>query len=141
MPVCSPVIYEGKHLLLIWAPGGYERPYQTKVSLAKGNRNTAYYIRRFSNTVMATKEDIRELHDIGGNIPFDDRTNHRSSLADLRIGRMLDYLNTIDSSLIQDDLTPQELALAMKIVGGPVEDIRPLNVGLMFFFADQRCCG
>ena len=133
MPVCSPVTYEGKHLLLIWAPGGYERPYQAKISLSKDKKEKAYYIRRFSNTIMATKTDIKELHDIGGNIPFDDRINYHSSLSNLRAGRMLDYLSAINSALVQEDMTSQEFALAMKIAGGPAEDIRPLNVGLMFF--------
>ncbi len=136
MPVCSPVTYEGKSLLMIWAPGGYERPYQAWESLGDKKTTMAYYIRRFSSTVKATKADIKELHDLGGNIPFDDRINHHASMSDLRHGRMVDYLESVGSSLAQGDHMPGELAEALKVAGGPREDVRPINVGLMFFGDD-----
>ena len=136
LPACEPVRYEGKDLLLIWAPGGYERPYRAHVSLGRGSADAACYVRRFSNTVKASDADLRELASIGGNIPFDDRVNHRSEMSDLRFGRMADYLNKIGSSLRYDDMSPDEVAVGIKVAGGPKEDVRPLNVGLMFFSDD-----
>ncbi|MDJ1649881.1 MULTISPECIES: RNA-binding domain-containing protein [Gordonibacter] len=136
LPACEPVRYEGKDLLLIWAPGGYERPYRAPVSLGKGSADAACYVRRFSNTVKASDADLRELASIGGNIPFDDRVNHRSKMSDLRFGRMADYLNKIGSSLRYEGMSPDEIAVDIKVADGPREDVRPLNVGLMFFSDD-----
>ena len=44
---------EGRTILVLWAPGGETRPYKAKVSLARGAREWAYYIRRHSSTVRA----------------------------------------------------------------------------------------
>ncbi|TYC84884.1 ATP-binding protein [Acetobacterium wieringae] len=80
LPVCEPVVYEGKHLLLIWAPGGYERPYKSFESLSKDKKKVVAYVRRFSNTVKASDADLKELHSICNNVPFDDRVNPRAAL-------------------------------------------------------------
>lgn len=135
MPICEPVVYEGKQLLLIWAPGGYERPYKAKVSLSAGCKETAYYVRRFSSTVKASDADVKELHYLGSNVPFDDRVNPSASVSDLKLNRMLDYLSTVESSLIKNnqDLTALDLALSLRVASGPKEYLKPLNVGLMFF--------
>lgn len=136
MPVCEPVTYEGKKLLFIWAPGGYERPYQARVSLAKNKKDSTYYVRRFSSTIQATKTDIKELHDIGGNIPFDDRVNYHAGVSELQLSWIKAYLNAVGSSLLQDNLSLEDLALSMKVIKGPAENLHPLNVGLMFFTDD-----
>lgn len=70
IPVCEPVIYDEKNLLLIWAPGGYERPYKANESMSKDKKKLAAYVRRFSNTVKASEADLKELHSIGNNVPF-----------------------------------------------------------------------
>ena len=60
IPVCEPVIYEGKSLLLIWAPGGYERPYKSSESMSKDKKKVTAYVRRFSNTVKASETDLKD---------------------------------------------------------------------------------
>jgi len=74
-PVIEPVFFQEKHILIIWVPGGQNRPYQSPVSPGK-RTDYAYYIRRFSNTVKAQFEDEKELLSLAGTIPFDDRINH-----------------------------------------------------------------
>jgi len=56
-PVVEPIVFRGKHILIIWVPGGQNRPYQAPVSLGKKGNQYAYYIRRFSNTVKARIEE------------------------------------------------------------------------------------
>lgn len=80
LPACEPVRYEGKNLLLIWAPGGYERPYRAPVSLGKGSADAACYVRRFSNTVKASDADVRELA-VNVNVLFAISTNVFSPIA------------------------------------------------------------
>ena len=33
IPICQPVEFEGAMLIVIWAPGGYDRPYRSLKSL------------------------------------------------------------------------------------------------------------
>ena len=40
LPACEPVRYDDKNLLLIWAPGGYERPYRAPVSVSTNTFRT-----------------------------------------------------------------------------------------------------
>lgn len=39
MPVCEPIKYEDVWLLVIWVPGGYDRPYSVPKSLSQDNPN------------------------------------------------------------------------------------------------------
>lgn len=39
-PIPEPYLIEGRHVLVLWAPGGQNRPYKAPVSLAKGERAT-----------------------------------------------------------------------------------------------------
>jgi len=50
-PIIAPYEIDGKHILVLWAAGGQTRPYKAPVSLKKGEREFAYYIRKGSVTV------------------------------------------------------------------------------------------
>ena len=76
-PVCEPVEYQGARLLLIWVPGGYDRPYSAPTSLSAKRSSRSVYIRRFSSTVQAKPGEERDLSEMGGRVPFDDRVNHQ----------------------------------------------------------------
>lgn len=54
---------------------------------------------------------------------------------DLKRSRIYDYLQNINSSLLinVDDLSLNQLARNLRIVDGPNEYYKPLNVGLLFF--------
>ena len=60
-PIIAPCEINGKHLLVLWATGGPTRPYRAPVSLAQGQREFAYYIRKGSVTLRATHQDETEL--------------------------------------------------------------------------------
>jgi len=138
LPECEPVHYEGKLLMLIWAPGGYDRPYQAPVSLSQSKKEYAYCIRRFSNTVEAHRNEIRQLSKLSEVTPFDDRVNLSATLADIKRGWMLNYLREVDSALLtqESDFSTAELATMLRVTKGPVENMRPLNIGLLFFADD-----
>ncbi len=65
-PVIVPYQVEGRTVLVIWAPGGQTRPYKAKLSLAKENREWAYFIRKGSCTVRARGADETELLSLAG---------------------------------------------------------------------------
>ena len=83
MPVVEPVEFEGKQLMVIWVPGGPERPYKCPVAIRKDAKSEkAYYIRKMSSTVRASRLEEKELFQLAGDVPFDDRPNVHADVAD-----------------------------------------------------------
>ena len=134
-PIIAPYEVGGKHILVLWAMGGQTRPYKAPVSLAKGEREFAYYIRKGSVTVRARHQDETELMSLAATVPFDDRMNQRTTLEDLDLGLIRAYLKQVKSDLFREsaEMDFSRLYRQMNIVDGPDESVRPKNVGLMFF--------
>ena len=136
LPVVEPVEYQGKMLLIIWAPGGCERPYSCPERiLKKGKVPRAYYVRKMASTVKASRLIEKELFELAGDVPFDDRPNMQADVADLKINLMADYLREVGSELYPaaEEMSPLELGRRLRIVAGAEEMPKPLNVGLLFF--------
>lgn len=133
--VTQPVYYENALLLLIWVPGGYERPYQCPKVPTSKNSEKLYYIRKLSSTIVASNADVKELISLSHNVPFDDRMNMNAEISDLKREIIKDYLREVESSLIEtvDTMELEKLANDLRIANGPKEYYRPLNVGLLFF--------
>ena len=123
----------------MWVPGGDDRPYKcpAKIYTEKGayKSEKIYYIRKASNTIKANALEERELIGLARNIPFDDRVNYHAQIADMRSSLLSEYLHTVDSELYESSLsrTVEDVATDMKLIGGPSELRKPINVGLMFF--------
>ncbi len=134
-PIIAPYEIEGKHILVLWAAGGQTRPYKAPVSLAKNEREYAYYIRKGSVTVRAGHRDEAELVSLAATVPFDDRMNQHAALEDLDLGLIRTYLKQIQSDLFKESAKMDFIRLCrqMNIVDGPDESVWPKNVGLMFF--------
>lgn len=139
LPVVEPAVVEGKNLLVIWAPGGDDRPYKSPIMLnsdkASKQSGKAYYIRKMANTIKANDREERELISLSRDVPFDDRVNPNAEIADMRSSLISEFLHSVDSELYAGSLTRTVLDVAkdMKLVRGPVEYKKPVNVGLMFF--------
>ena len=69
-PRLSPEVYEGKHLLVIWATPSENGPHQCRES---ANGNFQYYIRKATSTVKATPEEESQLMSQHSKTPFDER--------------------------------------------------------------------
>ena len=133
-PVPQPEIVDEKHILVIWVPGGDNRPYKAPTTL--GNKaQMVHYVRRGSETVKAKSEDERRLYEQAAKIPFDDRINHQASIDDLSFSAIQGFLKDVNSKLFEEapKLPFQELCRRMNIVKGPDENIRPINAGLLMF--------
>ena len=133
-PIVEPYVIDGKHILVVWVPGGENRPYKTSKTLAKDSEKV-YYVRRLSSSAKANPQEEQQLLQLTAKIPFDDRVNHSASLDDLSLAEIRMFLQDIKSDLFQTAGTMpfEELTRAMQIVRGAVEYLRPLNVGLLFF--------
>ncbi|MGN0170877.1 MAG: RNA-binding domain-containing protein [Lachnospiraceae bacterium] len=135
IPQTEPVYFDGKMLLLVWCPGGYERPYACPKAPDSKNSEKIYYIRKLSSTIEATDIDVKELMSLSHNIPFDDRINPRAEMKDLKYPIIKNYLQNVNSSLLDDidNLDTEQLARNLRIADGPSEYYKPLNVGILFF--------
>ena len=133
-PVASPVDLQGKKILLIWAPGGTNRPYKAPESLSK-NANYGFYIRRYSVTARTRIEEERELVSLSNRVPYDDQINHLAEITDLNLTLIKAHLAEIGSALVEElnDLPFTELCRRMNLIEGPDEFIKPKNAGLLFF--------
>lgn len=133
-PVVSPYEIEGKHILVVWVPGGEYRPYKAPKTLAK-NAPMHYYIRRLSSTAKANTQEEQQLLQLAAKIPFDDRINHHASIDDLSLAEIRIFLQDVKSDLLGSvlDIPFEELVRSMQIARGANEYLRPLNAGLLFF--------
>ena len=131
----EPAVFDGRHVLILWAPGGPARPYKAWITLGKSTNEWAYFIRKGSTTVRAKGNDERELLGLANTIPFDDRVNHQATLADLDLGLIRTFLRAIGSDLYRTsaNMDFEALCRQMQIVDGPPEATFPRNVGLLFF--------
>ena len=133
-PITSPYLVEGKHVLVMWCPAGDNRPYTAPESLAKGSQRFSY-VRIGTSSIKAQGVNLTRLQELAARIPFDDRINNQATLNDLDLGTIREYLQEIRSDLLDASATMPfaDLCKTMLIAKGPIEDIRPVNVGLLFF--------
>lgn len=133
-PVIEPVMFQGRHIIVIWVTTGEERPYSAPTTLgAKGQKRI--YVRPASASIIATPELEAELRDLAAYRHFDDRANTKATLNDLDLGLILSYLQEVKSQLFNDvpKMSLEDISLKMQIARGQKENIRPLNFGLLLF--------
>ena len=133
-PIIQPYILQGKHILVLWCPAGDNRMYTAPVTLgSKAQRQP--YIRVGSESIIAKDENLRQLLEQTAHIPFDDRINHQAKIDDFDLSLIQAHLQEIKSDLYAEStrMPLVDLAKAMYIAKGPEEDLRPVNVGLLFF--------
>lgn len=137
VPVTQPYLLSGKHIFILWVPGGDNRPYKAPVSLGSGKEQRKIYVRRGSATVSANDKEERLLMEMAKRIPFDDRVNHHASIADFDKSLIKSFLNDIKSDLYAevDKIKTNDLVRQMHIASGADEHLLPINVGLLFFNA------
>lgn len=70
IPILSPEVYDGKHVLVIWATTSENGPHECRMS---ANGEFQYYIRCGPQTIKASREDVTRLHLQHNKMPFDDR--------------------------------------------------------------------
>ncbi len=133
-PVCSIEQYQGKHILVLWVPGGETRPYKAPKSLTKKSEQI-YYIRRFASTVKADASEEKQLYSLAAKVPFDDRINHSATVDDFNPQLIRIFLKEVGSNLysLMEKIKFEELCTQMQIARGSKEYIKPVNVGLLLF--------
>lgn len=135
MPIIEVIDFENKKFIVLWCPGGDNRPYSAPKTLAKNNKERIHYIRKASNTVESSDDEEKDLFHLANRVPFDDRVNHQAEMSDLNIMLIQNYLKEVNSSLYEKLNTEQfaEICRDMNIISNLPEYTKPKNVGLMFF--------
>jgi len=135
-PVLFPEIYQEKPIILIWVPGGDNRPYQAPLSLTGADRS--YYIRQGSETVEARGDILRQLLERAAKIPFDDRKNQTARIEDISPTITRRFLADVRSDLVLSGsrIEDRELYRRLRIVSQVNQHEVPKNIGLLFFNED-----
>lgn len=134
LPVTQPYQIDGKHILVIWCPAGDMRPYSCPSTLGDDARRQ-YYIRSGSRSIIAQGDNQTRLVELTAKVPFDDRINQEAKLNDLQMGLIREFLQEVGSDLFEESTSMPftDLCKAMHIARGPVESLKPVNAGLLFF--------
>ena len=134
-PILSVAKFDEKNLIVIWVPGGQNRPYSVPRNVMAKHKEHRYFIRRYSSTVelKENSDGHRELMALAAKIPFDDRRCLSASIDDLKLPLIKDYLKEVGSSLDSDKYLFLDLCRQMKIVDGADEFVKPRNAGVLFF--------
>ena len=134
LTISQPYIIEDKHILVIWVPAGDMRPYSCPSTQGDDGRRQ-YYIRSGSSTILATGNNQVRLLELSAKVPFDDRINQTAQLNDLELGLIREFLQEVKSDLFEESagIPFADLCRNMNIARGPVESLRPVNAGLLFF--------
>jgi ATP-dependent DNA helicase RecG len=137
IPVFQPYLISQKHILVVFAPAGDNRPYKAPFSLSEKRTERAMYIKRGSKTIKVKdgSDDERRLIELTARIPFDDRINQTASIDDLNLRLIQNYLKEVMSSLYEEStkIPFAELCRLLMIAKGSHELLRPTNVGLLLF--------
>ena len=133
-PVIEPIKFNDVHLIILWCPGGDNKPYSAPTTMGK-KAQRLNYVRRGSSTVKTNSEEFRQLYEQTAKIPFDDRINHNASINDLSLMLIREYLHKVKSKLYDDlsYLDIKEIGQKMQIIKGSSEYLKPTNVGLLMF--------
>jgi ATP-dependent DNA helicase RecG len=138
-PVYHPKLFiedvDAQQILVIWVPGGSNRPYEVPEEILANQKRYFYYIRRYANSVKADGELQQELISLANQIPFDDRPNTHATIDDISLILIQDHLRQIGSKLLNSVTTSNKIEILqqMLLVEGPPEHRFPRNVALMMF--------
>lgn len=136
-PMYQPLVFPETHcdktILIIWAPGGDNRPYQAPKRARGGERE--YYVRQGSSTVEARGEIRTQLIAQTARIPFDDRRNLRATVDAISPTLVRRFLSQVQSDLIppEANIADSDLYRRMRIVVQINDHFAPRNAALLFF--------
>jgi ATP-dependent DNA helicase RecG len=137
-PVLFPAYHQDRTILVIWAPGGDNRPYQSPDDVNRKGPTMNYYVRQGPQSVEARGEILRQLMESAAKVPFDDRRNLEARVESLSPSLVRRFLNDIRSELAVSDRPFDDIDLyrRLRIVAAINDHEVPRNVGLMFFSED-----
>ncbi len=135
-PILFPALYEDRSILVIWAPGGDNRPYEAPKTAAGSDR--AYYVREGSETVEARGALRSQLFEQAAKIPFDDRINRAVGVDDVSERLVKRFLADIGSEIGRTIPFSRGVYSRMQLTSRLNAHEAPRNVALLFFTDDPH---
>jgi ATP-dependent DNA helicase RecG len=138
-PVYHPHLFietvDDQQIIVLWVPGGSNRPYKVPEQITAREKRFFFYIRKYANSVKANLEEQQELISLANQIPFDDRANTQAAIHAISMLLVKHYLQKVKNRLAEQvgKIPDQELLAKMELISGPNEHFFPRNVGLMLF--------
>ena len=134
-PILFPELYEGRRVLVAWAPGGDTRPYQAPRTSAGAERE--YYVRQGAETVEARGALLSQLFEQTAKVPFDDRRNLSREVDDISETLVRSFLADVGSNIGRALPFNRDAAYSMMRLVFPMNAHNaPRNVALLFFADD-----
>ena len=135
-PLFFPEWYEDRQVLVIWAPGGDNRPYEAPKG-PKGSER-AHFIRQGSETVEARGALRSQLFEQTAKVPFDDRRNLSVAVDEVSETLVRTFLADVGSALVGRGLRfdRDETYSMMRLISPLNAHSAPRNVALLFFADD-----
>ena len=126
---------DGKKILVLWIPGGSNRPYEVPENITAKKKEYHYYIRKYANSVKVNKQEREELISLGNQVPFDDRANTEASLHNISFTLLKEHLRITKSKLLEwlETHSKVDILSQMELLSGPPEQVFPRNGALMLF--------
>ncbi|NHB69854.1 RNA-binding domain-containing protein [Perlabentimonas gracilis] len=126
---------DGKTVIVLWVPGGSNRPYEVPEQITAKEKRYFYYIRQYSTTKKANQQEQQELISLANQVPFDDRANTSTSVDDIAINLVNEFLRTTKSRLHNSSgyTSKVDILGQMHLTSGSTELLFPRNVALMLF--------
>lgn len=137
IPQVFPETYLDKCILIIWVPGGDNRPYDAPKRGGHGGK--AYHVRSGSATIEATGDILRQLIEQTAKIPFDDRRSLTGKTEDISPVLVKKFLEDVRSYFSRDVIANiNQIYRDMKLVVPVNSHEVPKNVALLFFNDDPE---
>ena len=137
VPVLSPEVLDGRHVLVVWAPASEDRPHRAPDGPGRPAA-WRYWIRTGSQTVNAeTGGRLDALLEQAARAPWDDRAEPRARVEDLREAKVREHLHDVHSAL-RDEPDVTAVYRRMRITAPVNGHEAPRNVGLLFFSEDPE---
>lgn len=143
-PEYSPKFFiedlDGKQIIILWVPGGSNRPYQVPDLITSKTKNYFYYIRKYASTVKANIDEQQELISLANQVPFDDRSNTQAHVENISMLLIKDFLQKTKSKLVTEIGRVDDLSIfrQMELISGPSELLFPRNIALMLFYNEPH---
>ena len=133
-PILSPETFQGRSILVVWAPASDVKPHRAPDAGAGPGR---YWIRLGSETVDAERRGdlLRGLIEQTAKVPWDDRRSHEAQIDDLRDQKVREFLRDVQSGLL-DEPDKRSVFRRMRITAKVNDHEVPRNVGVLFFATD-----
>jgi ATP-dependent DNA helicase RecG len=133
-PYCYPLEVMGQPILILWAPGGDDRPYQAPENAGERGSPMQRWVRTGPQTIKARGEVLRQLNELAAKVPFDDRrhlTAHVEHISPLLVRR---FLREIGSKLVeQEPIDNLDLYRKLRLLQRLNGHEAPRNFALLFF--------